>query len=220
MSDFTLNLTPNLYQYLQDTSLREPEILQELRKETQKLSMSQMQISPEQGQFMQLLVRLLKAKKTLDIGVFTGYSSLAVALALPPEGKVIACDLNIEWTKIAAKFWKKAKVEEKISLKLGPAMESLQKLIDSGEKGSFDFIFIDADKANYAIYYEQSLSLLRVGGVIAIDNVLWSGKVADQNINDANTVAIRDFNLKLHEDNRVMLSMLPVGDGLTLAMKC
>jgi len=219
MSDTTLNLTDSVYHYLQINSLRESEILNQLRLQTHKMSMAQMQISPEQGQFMQLLIELLNAKKTLDIGVFTGYSALAVALALPDNGKVIGCDINGEWTKIARQFWDKASVAHKIDLRLAPAIETLQILIDSGEAGTFDFAFIDADKVNYPTYYEQCLKLLRQGGLIAIDNVLWSGKVADPSIQDKDTVVIRELNAKLHQDERVTLSMLPIGDGLTLARK-
>lgn len=219
MSDITINLTPKLYDYFQKNSLREPEILKKLREQTHKMSMSQMQISPEQGQFMGLLMELLNAKKTLDIGTFTGYSALAVALALPPDGKVIACDINGEWTKIAKRFWELAGVANKIELKLAPAAETLQALIEEGEAGTFDFAFIDADKANYPVYYEKSLELIRPGGLIAIDNVLWSGKVADLAIHDRDTEVLRELNTKLVNDDRVTLSMLPVGDGLTLARK-
>lgn len=219
MSDITLNLTPELYEYLKNNSLHEPEVLQQLRAQTHKMSMSQMQISPEQGQFMRLLIELLNAKKTLDIGVFTGYSSLSVALALPKDGKIIACDMNVEWTKIAKRFWELAGVSDKIELKLAPATETLQALIDNGESNTFDFAFIDADKANYPTYYEQSLILLRPGGLIAIDNVLWSGKVANPAITDRDTAIIRDLNAKIHQDSRVSMSLLPIGDGLTLARK-
>lgn len=219
MSDTTLNLSPQVYRYLIDYSVREPEILVELRTETHKLSDSRMQICPEQGQFMALLMEILGAKKTLDIGTFTGYSALAVALALPEDGKVIALDLNEEWTGIAKQFWQKSGVGEKIELKLGPAQDSLQAFIANGEESSFDFAFIDADKANYDKYYEQALKLVRPGGIIAIDNVLWDGKVADPAINDESTRSLRDLNAKLLKDERVTISMLPIGDGLTLARK-
>ncbi len=219
MSDVTLNLTPDLYHYLQAMSLREPEVLRQLREETHKMSMSQMQISPEQGQFMGLLVELLEAKKTLDIGVFTGYSALAVALALPEEGKVVACDINGEWTKVARKYWELAGVTRKIELRLAPALETLQRFLDQGEAGTFDFAFIDADKANYPHYYEKCLALVRAGGLIAIDNVLWSGKVADLSIQDRDTVTLRELNQTLSTDQRVTLSLLPIGDGLSLARK-
>jgi predicted O-methyltransferase YrrM len=219
MSDYTLNLTPAVYEYYQKNSLREPEILLKLREQTHKMSMGHMQISPEQGQLMRLLLELLAARKVLDIGVFTGYSSLSMALALPSEGKVIACDVNVEWTKIAKRFWEMANMNHKIELRLAPATETLQSLIDAGERGTFDFAFIDADKLNYLNYYEQSLALVRVGGLIAIDNVLWGGEVADPAIRDQNTEMIRKVNEVLLKDERVTMSMLPIGDGLTLARK-
>jgi predicted O-methyltransferase YrrM len=219
MSDTTLNLTPKVYDYLQQVSLREPEVLQQLRMQTHKMSMGQMQISPEQGQFMRLLIELMGAKKTLEIGVFTGYSALSVALSLPADGKVIGCDVNVEWTKIARRYWEIAGVADKIDLRLAPALDTLQGLLDEGQAGTFDFAFIDADKANYPHYYEAALKLLRPGGLVAIDNVLWDGDVADLDINDSNTVVLRELNTKLHSDERVTLSMLPIGDGLTLARK-
>lgn len=220
MSDHTINLTPKLYRYLQENSLRENNVQKELRAQTAKMSMSQMQISPEQGQFMGLLIELIGARKTLDIGVFTGYSALSVALALPSDGKVVACDTNVEWTKIALSFWKKAGVVHKIDLRLAPAAETLQQLLDQGEAGTFDFAFIDADKLNYPLYYELSLKLIRPGGLIAIDNVLFlGGSVADETITDESTVTIRQLNTMLLNDKRVTLSMLPLGDGLTLVRK-
>lgn len=219
MSDMTINLTPDLYQYLQDVSLRTPPVLNELRNKTRTINESNMQISPEQGQFLQLLIEMLNAKKTLDIGVYTGYSSLAVALALPKDGTVVACDINDEWTSIAKDFWIKAGVYNKIDLRIGPAQDTLKELIQSGEDETFDFAFIDADKAGYDAYYELCLQLVRKGGIIAIDNVLWYGKVADPEVNDHATVCLRELNKKLHHDERVTLSMLPIGDGLTLARK-
>jgi predicted O-methyltransferase YrrM len=219
MSNRTITMTDRLYEYLLSASLREPEILKRLREETAKDSMSQMQIAPEQGQFMALLIQLIGAKKTLEIGVYTGYSSLSVALALPPEGKLIACDESQEWTSIARRYWQEAGVAEKIDLRLGRALDTLEKLIQEGETGTFDFVFIDADKANYGGYYEQSLALLRPGGLLAIDNVLWDGSVADPEVDDPDTVAIRRLNEKLHADSRISLSMVPIADGLTLAMK-
>jgi len=219
MSDITLNLTPNLYDYMQKMSLREPDVLKELREQTHKMSMAQMQISPEQGQFMRLLIELTQAKKTLEIGVFTGYSTLSVALALPKDGKVVACDTNVEWTNVARRFWDKAGVGDKIDLHLAPALETLDKLIAAGEENTFDFAFIDADKANYPSYYEKSLRLLRQGGLIALDNVLWSGDVADQDIHDETTNMFRKLNKTILQDERVSISMIPIGDGLTLAFK-
>lgn len=219
MSNETLNLTPQLYTYLKNNSLREPDALKKLRQETQKMSAARMQISPEQGQFMRLLIEMLGAKKTLDIGTFTGYSALSVALSLPKDGKVITCDLSDEWTSIAEKFWEMAGVSHKIDLKLAPAIQTLDRLLASGQANTFDFSFIDADKTNYDAYYEKSLALLRVGGLVAIDNVLWGGSVADPLMNDKDTISIRELNSKILIDERVTISMLPIGDGLTLARK-
>ena len=219
MSEENLGLDNRLYKYSLSVSLRENEILKLLREETSQHSASIMQISPDQGQFMAFLIKLLRAKKTLDIGVFTGYSSLAVALALPEDGKVIACDRDPRCTEIAQRYWAEAGVSHKIDLRLAPALDTLDKLIADGEAGSFDFAFIDADKRNYDNYYERALTLLRSGGVVAIDNVLWFGSVADPEDNDKRTVAIRELNQKLHQDNRVDLSMLAIADGLTLALK-
>jgi len=207
------------YQYVVNTSVREPEVARRLREETQKLPMAQMQISPDQAQFMQLLVKLIQAKKALEVGVFTGYSSLWVALGLPADGRIVACDVSEEYTSIARPYWKEAGVEQKIDLQLRPAVETLDELLAGGQAGSFDFAFIDADKTNYDKYYERSLRLLRTQGLIAIDNTIWSGRVADPNENDSDTVALRKLNEKLHHDERVTLSMLTIGDGLTLAMK-
>ena len=219
MNDKFLQLNSNLFNYIQSVSLREPEILTQLRQETSKLPGSIMQIAPEQGQFMALLVQLMGAKKTLDIGVFTGYSSLVVALALPEDGVVIACDTDEKATTVAQRYWKLAQVENKIQLHLAPALETLDKLIETGQSNSFDFAFIDADKRNYGNYYERALKLLRPGGLIAVDNVLWFGRVVDDSDTDKRTIAIRDFNQKLHQDSRVQLSLLPIADGLTLARK-
>jgi predicted O-methyltransferase YrrM len=210
------------YRYLLNTSVREPEIARRLRDETQQLENAQMQIGPDQGQFMQLLVQVLRAKKTLEVGVFTGYSALWVALGLPDDGKIIACDISEEYTAVARRYWEQAGVDQKIDLRLGPALQTLDELIKvegAGQAGTFDFAFIDADKTNYENYYERALQLLRVGGLIAIDNTIWSGKVADPNAQDADTVAIRRLNEQLLRDERITLSMLTVGDGLTLAMK-
>ncbi|MBU6346178.1 MAG: class I SAM-dependent methyltransferase [Cyanobacteria bacterium REEB494] len=215
----TLGLGTDLYNYLLRNSLREVEILSELRQETAKLPMSIMQISPEQGQFMALLIKILGAKKTLDIGVFTGYSSLVVALSLPDDGKIIACDISEEYTSMARIYWQRAGVADKIDLQLAPALETLDKLLAAGEAGTFDFAFIDADKANYENYYERSLELIRPGGLIAVDNVLWSGRVADPEIQDNQTSKIRAFNQKVHQDSRITLSLVPIADGLTLARK-
>ena len=219
MGKKNIGLRDEVYQYLLSVSVKEADILKKLRAETAKHPMAVMQISPDQGQFMSLLVQLLGAKKTLDIGVFTGYSSLVVALALPTDGKVVACDIDETYTAIARRYWQAAGVADKIELHIAPALETLDRLIAAGEAGSFDFVFIDADKRNYSNYYERALELIRPGGLIAIDNVLWSGRVADLQDTDKRTVAIREFNQKLYQDRRVKISMLPVADGLTLALK-
>lgn len=215
----TIGLESNLYNYLLSVSVHEPEILTQLRQETAQLPMAIMQISPEQGQFMALLVKLIGAKKTLEIGVFTGYSSLVTALALPADGKIIACDIQEEYTNIARRYWEKAGVTDKIDLRIAPALATLDNLLAAGEAESFDFAFIDADKGNYENYYERSLQLVRQGGLIAIDNVLWSGQVADTTVQDTRTNAIRALNRKLHQDSRITLSVVPIADGLTLARK-
>ncbi|HVY06187.1 MAG TPA: class I SAM-dependent methyltransferase [Burkholderiales bacterium] len=219
MSNQILSLTPALHAYLVAHSVREPEILRRLREETAGLSMSMMQIGPEQGQFMQLLVRLIGARRCLEVGVFTGYSSLAVALALPDDGRVVACDISKEWTDVARKYWRLAGMEARIDLRLAPALTTLDALIAGGAAGSFDFAFIDADKVGYADYYERALLLIRQGGLIAIDNTLWDGQVVDRKNKSEDTLAIRRFNERLYADERIDLSMLPVGDGLTLARK-
>jgi predicted O-methyltransferase YrrM len=219
MSNKTLGLSDRLAEYVQSVSLREPDILTELRQETSRHPMGGMQISPEQGQLMALLVQLMGAKKTLEVGVFTGYSALVVALALPNDGQMIACDVSQEFTAIARRYWEKAGVTNKIDLRLAPALETLDHLLTSGAANTFDFAFIDADKSNYDNYYERALQLVRPGGLIAIDNVLWSGAVADPQVQDTRTNAIRALNQKIHQDARVTLSLLPVADGLTLAIK-
>lgn len=219
MSLKTIEMTQPLYDYFLNVSLREPESLKALRQETYQLKEHPMIISPEQGQFMRLLMRLLQAKKTIDIGTFTGYSALSVAMALPENGKVITCDINPETSAIAKVYWKKAKADHKIDLRLAPALETLQKLLENGEAETFDFIFIDADKRNYQTYYEKCLQLLRPEGLMMVDNVLWGGKVCDHSIDDPQTEAIRAFNAAIHKDERVDISLLPIGDGVTLALK-
>ena len=219
MSNRTIVLTDELYGYLQGVSLREAEVLKKLRAETAKLPMAGMQICPEQGQFMGMLVKLMGVKRALEVGVFTGYSGLSVALALPADGRLVACDVNAEWTGIARRYWQEAGVAGKIELRLAPAVETLRGLVAAGESGKFDFAFIDADKNNYDAYYELCLTLLRPGGLVTIDNVLWHGKILDAKDTDANTVALRALNQKIHSDQRVDVSMLPIGDGLTLARK-
>ena len=220
MSSSTIDLTASLHAYLLRVGTRESAVAQALRAETLAATpWHPMQISPEQGAFMALLVRLLGARRTLEVGTFTGYSALVVAEALPAEGQVIACDVSAEWTAIGRPFWERAGVDEKIDLRLRPAVETLDALIEAGDAGTFDFAFIDADKANYDAYYERCLALLRQGGVIGIDNVLWGGRVADDAVEDEDTQAIRALNAKVRDDVRVDVAMLPVGDGLTLARK-
>ena len=219
MSYDSISVNRALGEYLISVSLREPELLKELRDETRRQAYGGMQIAAEQGQFMALLVRLMRAKRCIEIGTFTGYSSLSVALALPADGKLICCDVNPETTAIAQHCWRKAGVAEKIELRLAPALETLDALLSGGAAGSFDFAFIDADKPEYDRYYEACLKLLRPGGLIVIDNVLWSGQVADPGRRDQSTTALKKLNRKLHEDARIDLSMLPLGDGVTLALK-
>jgi caffeoyl-CoA O-methyltransferase len=204
---------------MRGVTLREPELLRRLREETAAYPNSSFQISAEQGQFMALLMHLIRARRTIEIGVYTGYSALAVALALPADGRIIACDINDEWTSVARRYWREAGVDRKIDLRLGPAVATLDHLIASGQGNQFDFVFIDADKTNYANYYERALVLLRPGGLVGVDNVLWYGRVIDASFDDPDTLAIRAFNAQLKNDDRVWLSMLPVRDGLTLACK-
>lgn len=212
-------LTDRLYEYSLAVGLREPDVLRELREETSKLTDGEMQIAPEQGPFTALLIQVLGAKNCLEIGTFTGYSALWTAAALPPDGNLICCDVSEEYTAVARKYWEKAGLDGKIDLRIGPALDTLQSLLAGGWAGLMDYAFIDADKSNYDAYYEACLNLVRPGGVIAIDNTLWDGKVADEKVKDADTVAIRDLNKKLHGDERVWLSLLPFADGLTLALK-
>jgi predicted O-methyltransferase YrrM len=219
MSNKTPGFSDRLYEYLLSVSLREPEILHELRQETRQHPQYSMQIAPEQGQFMALLVQLINARKTLEVGVFTGYSSLSVALALPPDGKIVACDVSEDYTTIARRYWQAAGVDHKIDLHIAPAIETLDRLLATGQAATFDFAFIDADKPNYDAYYERALQLLRPSGLMAIDNVLWGGKVADPQAQDDSTQALRTLNQKLHQDDRVSLSLVTIADGLTLAQK-
>jgi caffeoyl-CoA O-methyltransferase len=219
MSNRSITLTDPIYQYMNDVSLREAPVLRALREETAALTQRSMQIAPEQGQFMALLVRLLRARRCLEIGVFTGYSSLATALALPADGRVVACDVSEEWTAIARRYWEQGGVAHKIDLHIAPATCTLDALLQQGQAGTFDLAFIDADKTNYRAYYDRTLQLLRPGGLVLIDNTLWSGRVADPAVNDPDTVALRELNTALLRDERVDLSLLPVGDGLTLALK-
>ena len=218
MSSRTLNLNDTVYQYLLEHTLREHPAQVALREATRTHPYAMMQISPEQGQFMALLIRLINARRTIEIGVFTGYSALSVALALPDDGKLLACDISDEFTRVGVPHWQAAGVAHKIDLQLAPALSTLDARINAGEQGQYDFAFIDADKSGYDAYYERCLKLLRPGGLIAIDNTLWSGKVAVP-AEDADTLALQALNTKLHRDERVDISMLPVGDGLTLARK-
>ena len=219
MSTRSIPLTDALYDYMLAVSLQETALQRRLREETAANPMSRMQISPEQGQFMALLARLIGARRCIEVGVFTGYSSLAVALALPAEGSIVACDVSEQWTAVARRYWAEAGVAHKIDLRLAPALGTLDSLLAAGGGGSFDLAFIDADKTNYLGYYERVLQLLRPGGLLLVDNTLWSGRVADPAIGDADTIALRHFNECLHRDDRVDLSLLPVGDGLTLARR-
>jgi predicted O-methyltransferase YrrM len=219
MARRTKALSDRVREYIHHVGVRETPVMRQLRAATRKLPMGGMQISPEQGQFMGFLVRVLGAKRYLEVGTFTGYSALAVAMALPKDGQIVCCDVSVEWTDIARRFWGKAGVASQIELRLGPALQTLDGLIENGEGGSFDFAFIDADKSNYDGYYERCVTLLRPGGVIGIDNALWSGRVADPTIKDKDTAAIRKLNKKIHADERVEHSLLPIGDGLMLARK-
>jgi predicted O-methyltransferase YrrM len=220
MSSKTLFLSDDLYSYMKAVSLREPDILSRLREETSRDPMHIMQISPEQGQFMSLLVKLMPAERTIEIGVYTGYSSLCVAMAMPEHGKIVACDISEDWTSIARRYWEEAGVSQKIQLYLAPAIRTLGGLLNrGGESGTYDFAFIDADKENYDAYYEHCLKLLRPGGLMAIDNVFWRGDVANPRVSDRETTAIRSLNEKIGKDERVDLSMIPIGDGLMLVRK-
>ena len=214
-----ITMNDTIYRYLVEHSVREHPVLAELRAETAKLKHALMQIGADQGQLMALLAKLVGAKRCLEVGVFTGYSSLAVALALPADGTIIAMDVSEEWTAIARRHWQKAGVEKKIDLRLGPALGTLDTLISLRQTGRFDMAFIDADKGNYLAYYERCLELLRPGGLVVIDNTLWSGDVADPSKQEADTVALRAVNDELHRDERVDIAMLSVGDGVTLARK-
>ena len=219
MSVATITMTEALYDYLLKTTLREPELLARLRHETAVLPSGGMQISPEQGQLMGLLIELIGARRSLEVGVFTGYSSTVVALALPPEGRLVACDVSAEWTDVARRYWREAGVESKIELHVRPALQTLDALLAAGDAGSFDFAFIDADKPNYDAYYERCLTLLRPGGLVAVDNTLWSGAVSDETDQRESTRAIRALNVKIAADSRVTTSLVPIGDGLYLARK-
>lgn len=212
-------ISDRLYDYLLTVSLREPAVLQQLRQETATHPMSQMQIAPEQGQLLALLVQLMQAKTILEVGVFTGYSSLAMALALPAEGRLVACDISEEYTATARRYWEQAGVAAKVDLRIAPALATLDRLLAERQSNQFDLAFIDADKSSYPDYYDRAVQLVRPGGLIAIDNVLWSGRVADPAVTDNRTQTIRDFNQTIYQDDRVLPCLLPIADGLTLALK-
>lgn len=220
MSSYTLQLTDQVYEYLLKNTFPESDVAKALREDTHaNLTMAVMQISQEQGAFMKFLVRVIGAQKVIEVGTFTGYSALCVAEALPESGKLVACDISESWTAMARKYWAKAGLSEKIDLHLRPAVETLDELIAHRNTETFDFCFIDADKNNYDAYYERCLKLLRTGGIIGIDNVLWGGRTADSSVNDPDTAALRNLNSKIRTDARVESTMLPIGDGLTLVRK-
>lgn len=220
MSSRTFHLPERVHEWIVRTALREPDLLRRLRDETAALPKAGMQISPEQGQFMMLLIELLAARRAIEVGTFTGYSALCVALALPPDGRLTCCDISREWTAIARRYFREAGVESRIDLRLGPALDTLRDLLaDPAQRGTIDFAFIDADKTSYDAYYEACLALVRTGGLIAFDNALWSGDVADPAVNDDDTVALRTLCAKITADPRVSMSLVPIGDGLLLARK-
>jgi len=219
MANRTTALTDRLYDYLIEVSVREPPLLRELREETAALPMAMMQIGPEQGQFMRLLIELIGARRAVEVGTFTGYSALCVAEAMGPQGRLVACDVSEEYTAIARRYWARAGVADRIDLRLGPAVATLDKMLADGAAGTIDFVFIDANKPDYDKYFERAMKLLRPAGLIAIDNVLWGGAVADPAVDDEDTSAIRALNRKLAKDERVSLSLVQIGDGLTLARK-
>jgi len=219
MSTRTLGMSEEVWRYLLEVTVHEPPLLTRLREETAKLSDSRMQISPEQGRFMGFLVELLGVRRYLEVGVFTGYSSLSVGLSLPPDGRIVACDMSDEWTRVARRYWAEAGVAERIELKLGPGTRSLAGLVESGARGSFDLAFFDADKESSLEYFERGLELVRTGGLLAFDNALWGGKVANPAETAASTTTLRALNAKVCSDPRVSAALLPIGDGLLLARK-
>ena len=212
-------IDPDLYEYILSTTLRDDPLLSDLREETVRMSEGRMQISPDQGQFMGMLVKLSGATRAIEVGVFTGYSSLCVARALPDDGWLVACDISVEYTDIARRFWQRAGVADKIDLRIGPAVETLDRMIDEGGSGTFDFAFIDADKGNYPTYYERCLQLVCRGGLVLVDNALWGGHVADPACDDDITSTLRKLNALAGRDSRVDVSLLTIGDGLLLARK-
>lgn len=219
MTNRSIGLNDELQRYVLEHSLREDRLLRELREETAGLAEHNMQIAPEQGQFMALMARLIGAKRYVEVGTFTGYSALAVALAMPGDGRIIACDTSREWTDIARRYWQRAGVEDRIKLELRPALKTLDELLVSGCEDTFDLAFIDADKSGYIDYFERCHDLVRPGGLVMIDNTLWDGKVVDSSHDDADTEAIRSFNDYLRDREEIDCSLVPIGDGLTLVRK-
>ena len=219
MSRSTIQVDDQLLEYIHDVSVRESELKRELREETGELAAAMMQISPEQGQLMSLLAKIVGTGRAIEIGTFTGYSAICVAEAMGEDGELIACDVNEEWTSIAERYWRRAGLDERIDLRLQPAVETLDELLDDGQAETFDFAFIDADKGNYDAYYEKCLELARPGGLVTVDNTLLSGRVADPEVSDESTDAIRALNEKIGDDGRVDVSLVPIGDGLTIARK-
>lgn len=217
MANASIGLDDRLHAYLVEVGVREPDVLRRLREETAQLPQHSMQIAPEEGAFLALLVRLTGARRVLEIGTFTGYSSTAMALALPPDGRIVCCDVSPDWTDVARRTWTDAGIADRVDLRLGPGLDTLDQLLASGEEGTFDLAFIDADKESYAGYYEACLRLVRRGGLIAVDNVLWSGRVADPSATDEDTQAIRALNDAIAADERVDVAMVPIADGVTLA---
>jgi predicted O-methyltransferase YrrM len=219
VSNRSHGLNDELYTYMVHVGVREDPLLARLRDETARLPQHDMQIAPEQGAFMALLVELMGARKTIELGTFTGYSSLAVALALPPDGRIVCCDMSEEWTNVARRYWQEAGVADRVDLRLGPALATLDRLIADGEEGTFDFAFVDAEKSEYPDYHERLMQLLRAGGLLVYDNVFWGGEVANPSVKDQSVEGVRTLNERLRTDERVTVSMIPVADGLTLARK-
>lgn len=219
MANQTIGLSDDLAAYVRAVGTREPDVLARLREETAAIPRRGMQIAPEEGAFLAMLVELTGARRCIEVGTFTGYSSLAVALALPDDGSLLCCDVSEEWTSMARRYWEEAGIAKKIDLRIAPASETLDQVIAAGEQATYDFAFVDADKSGYDGYYEQLLQLVRPGGLIAIDNTLWGGDVLDEDSDDADTVALRALNAKLATDERISLCLLPVADGVTLARK-
>ena len=219
MSNRTIGLSDELAAYVVEVGTREPDVLARLREETAALPQHGMQIAPDEGAFLSILVELIGARRCIEVGTFTGYSSTAIALALPDGGQLICCDVSEEWTSLARKYWDEAGVADRIDLRIAPAVETLDQLLADGEEDAFDFAFIDADKPGYDAYYERLLRLVRPGGLIALDNTLWGGEVLDQNTDDESTRAIQALNAKLAGDDRITLCLVPVADGVTLARR-